>query len=38
MSAIPRKPSVNSGKTVQDFTALVDAVRQGARCLRGGDN
>jgi hypothetical protein len=29
MSAIPRKPSVKTGKTAQDFTALVDAVPQG---------
>jgi predicted nuclease of restriction endonuclease-like (RecB) superfamily len=28
MSAIPRKPSVKPGKTAQDFTALVDAVRR----------
>jgi predicted nuclease of restriction endonuclease-like (RecB) superfamily len=28
MSTIPRKPSAKHGKTAQDFTALVDAVRR----------
>jgi predicted nuclease of restriction endonuclease-like (RecB) superfamily len=28
MSAIPRNPSAKPGKTAQDFTALVDAVRR----------
>jgi len=28
MSAKPRKPSIKPGKSVQDFTALVDAVRR----------
>jgi len=33
MSAMPRKPSADPGKTAQDFTALVDAVPQAQSSL-----